>query len=88
MLLHLNKLQNTMNGLRCKAEGATVQGAISAAAAIAMLQAQGTSAAPPWTLLMQCPASMRRHVRLFDYLLSKLAMNFAGDLINLEVKII
>lgn len=45
---------------RCQNRGVTVQGAVSAAAAIAIAQAQKAKWPLPQTLLMQCPANMRR----------------------------
>ena len=57
--------QATRDGLlctlcRCREGRATVQGAVSAAAAVAMAQAQRFERRLPQTLLMQCPANMRR----------------------------
>ena len=46
----------------CRANQTTVQGAISAASAIAMSQAQQQSRPLPQTLLLQCPANMRQQV--------------------------
>ena len=47
---------------RCREQGTTVQAAVSAASAIAIAQAQNKTRALPQTLLLQCPANMRRQV--------------------------
>ena len=55
-----------LHALRCRShdKGVTIQGAISAASAVATAACQAKEFPLPQTMLLQCPASVRKQVRL------------------------
>jgi len=59
----LLRAQRCTRARRCKARGASVQGAVTAATMVATAAAQAAGHPLPQTLVMQCPADVRKQVR-------------------------
>jgi hypothetical protein len=59
----LLRAQRCTRARRCKARGASVQGTVTAATMVATAAAQAAGHPLPQTLVMQCPADMRKQVR-------------------------
>ncbi len=57
------RAQQCTRARRCKARGASVQGAVTAATMVATAAAQAAAHPLPQTLVMQCPADVRKQVR-------------------------